>query len=132
MIAKNPPLPLTYRAEVLQQVMSDIRAGECCSLIGIDSIGKSNLGRFLQRYDVQYAYWHDNLSWIILIDAHSLVLSEEKAEYTLIALMVQRLILQAQQRHLTDEFLTWAATLDAQLAETSSIAVALHSLEELC
>ncbi len=41
MITKNLPLPLTYRAEVLTQVMADIQAGECCSLIGIDSIGKS-------------------------------------------------------------------------------------------
>jgi len=132
MITKNLPLPLTYRAEVLTQVMADIQAGECCSLIGIDSIGKSNLGRFLQRHDVQYAYWHDHLSWIILVDAHSLVLSEEKAEYSLAELMIQRLIAEAGHRQLADEFLTWTILLKERLAETSSITVALHVLEDLC
>jgi DNA-binding winged helix-turn-helix (wHTH) protein len=132
MSTKNPPLPLTYRAEVLQQVMSDIQAGECCSLIGIDSIGKSNLGRFLQRHDVQHVYWHNQLSWIILIDAHSLVLSEEKAEYSLIELMIQRLIAEAGQRQLADEFLAWSDALNGRLIGTSNIAVALHVLEDLC
>jgi DNA-binding winged helix-turn-helix (wHTH) protein len=132
MTIKNPPLPLTYRAEVLKQVMADLQAGECCSLIGIDSIGKSNLGRFLQRHDVQYAYWHNHLSWIILIDAHSLVLSEEKAEYSLVELMIQRLIAEAGHRRRADEFLAWTITLQERLAETSNIAIALHILEDLC
>lgn len=132
MVTKNPPLPLTYRAEVLTQVMADVRAGECCSLIGIDSVGKSNLGRFLQRHDVQHTYWHDDLSWIILIDAHSLVLTDERAEYSLVELMIQRLVTEATQRNFSDEFLAMAHTLIERLAESSSIAVALHALEDLC
>ncbi len=132
MTTKNPLLPLTYRAEVLKQVMADLQAGECCSLIGIDSIGKSNLGRFLQRPDVQHAYWGSHLSWIILIDAHSLVLSEERAEYSLVALLIQRLIAEANQRLRADELQAWTSTLRERLAETSTIAPALHILEDLC
>src|SRR5258708_7349835 len=93
----NQPLPLSFRADLLKRLLADLRAGECCSLVGISGTGKSNVARFLQRHDVQKAYWNNDHSWVILIDSHNLVFNEEqKAEYTVTEMMVHRLIEEAE------------------------------------
>lgn len=46
-------LPTDFRAETVNTLMQHILAGDSCMLIGIGSVGKSNLMRFLQRKDVQ-------------------------------------------------------------------------------
>ena len=43
------PLPLYSRASEVDQVMSSIQSGESCLVIGIGSVGKSNLIRFIQQ-----------------------------------------------------------------------------------
>ena len=49
-------LPLSYRRNLMSAVMDCIKGGECCSLIGVASVGKSNLLRFLMRPDVREYY----------------------------------------------------------------------------
>ncbi len=49
-------LPLTFRRELAQQVLDLVAAGESCALVGIGSVGKSNLLRFLARDDVREHY----------------------------------------------------------------------------
>ena len=52
-------LPITFRASEVEQIMAVLRAGESCTVVGIGSVGKSNLLRFLQREDVRQAYLGD-------------------------------------------------------------------------
>lgn len=77
--------PLSYRSELLEKVIVHLLAGECCSLIGIASVGKSNLARFLQRRDVQLHYWDKKPVWILLIDTQSLVFDEGRADYAVLS-----------------------------------------------
>src|SRR5947208_4108679 len=105
MAERHPPLPLSFRANLLKRVLADLRVGECCSLIGSSGTGKSNVARFLQRQDVQKAYWNDDRSWIILIDSHSLIfVNEQKAEYALTEMMIHRLKEEAESRKFSPEF----------------------------
>src|SRR6266702_1092370 len=129
----NQPLPLSFRADLLKRVSADLRAGECCSLVGTSGTGKSNVARFLQRHDVQKAYWSDDRSWIILIDSHSLVFDEgQKVEYTLTEMMIQRLIEEAKGRDFSPEFLTLANESYNQLLANSSFPSAMRTLQEIC
>src|SRR5437763_5374850 len=98
-------LPLSYRSELLKKVITSLRAGECCSLIGTSGVGKSNLARFLYRLDVQRHYWGDDLVWILLIDLQSLVLDDEKADYAVLELIVYYLLEEAERRDSPAEFL---------------------------
>lgn len=128
----NPPLPLSYRAELVKRIVSDFQAGECCSLIGTSGTGKSNLARFLQRHEVQNTYLNNDLAWVILIDSHSLVFGEQKAEYVVTELMVHRLIEEAQSRSFSHEFLTWANEVYNRLIEHASTHLAQRTLQDLC
>jgi DNA-binding winged helix-turn-helix (wHTH) protein len=49
-------LPRTFRASEVSQVLAALDCGESCTVLGIGSVGKSNLLRFLQREDVHQAY----------------------------------------------------------------------------
>jgi DNA-binding winged helix-turn-helix (wHTH) protein len=49
-------LPLTFQAESVQSIMRCVAAGDSCAVIGIGSVGKSNLLRFLLRDDVRQTY----------------------------------------------------------------------------
>lgn len=129
----NQSLPLSFHADLLKRLLADLRTGECCSLVGISGTGKSNVARFLQRHDVQKAYWNDDHSWVIVIDSHSLIFNEEqKAEYTVTEMMIQRLIEQMESRHFSSEFLTWANESYERLLANSSFPSAMRTLQDIC
>jgi hypothetical protein len=44
--------PLTYRAEIIAPLLASLAAGECCSVVGTNGVGKSNLVQHLLRPDV--------------------------------------------------------------------------------
>lgn len=48
--------PIDFRKDEVSYVMQRWRAGESCSLIGVGSVGKSNLLRHLSDFDVQKTY----------------------------------------------------------------------------
>ncbi len=48
--------PLDFRREEVRYVTDRWRAADCCSLVGVGSVGKSNLLLHLGSYDVQKAY----------------------------------------------------------------------------
>ena len=105
----NPPLPLSFRSDLLKHVLANLQSGECCSLVGISGTGKSNVARFLQRRDVQQAYWNDDRIWVISIDSQGLIFNEErKVEYIVTEMMTNRLIEEAESRKISSVFLTWA------------------------
>src|SRR5262245_38447237 len=43
---------VTYRAEIIGPLLSSVAAGECCSVVGMSGIGKSNLLQQMLRPDV--------------------------------------------------------------------------------
>ena len=51
------PIPVSFRAEIVQQVVRLLRSGESCALIGVGSSGKSNIARHLARADVRQEYF---------------------------------------------------------------------------
>src|SRR5690349_11492277 len=126
------PLPLTYRAELLECLMPMLQAGECCSLVGLSGGGKSNLVHFLLRPDVLANYWDADRTWLVLIDTHGLVLGEQSDEFALSELIIHRLILEAEARGLAADVLDWASELHARLCAQPSAQLAQRSLERIC
>jgi hypothetical protein len=49
----DTPMPPTYQSDDCRFVFRSVQAGESCSLVGIGSVGKSNLLQHLTRADVQ-------------------------------------------------------------------------------
>jgi DNA-binding winged helix-turn-helix (wHTH) protein len=129
---RDMQLPLSFRADLLGQIMPALRAGECCSLVGASGVGKSNLVRFLQRPDVQSAYWGDESTWVVLIDTNSLVFDERPDEYIVAELMIYRLIREAERRNMPAEFIADLDTKYVQVVERPSAQLALRYLERVC
>src|SRR6266700_4165946 len=101
----NPPLPLSFRSDLLKHVLANLQSGECCSLVGISGTGKSNVARFLQRRDVQQAYWNADRIWVISIDSQGLIFNEEqKVEYIVTEMMINRLIEEAESHKIYSVF----------------------------
>lgn len=125
-------LPLSYRTELFDQIMPALKAGECCSLVGISGSGKSNLVQFLRRDDVQLKYWGSSSVWVVLVDTHTLAFGEQPPEYVVAELMIHRLIMEAERRALQSDVLQWADELHLRLANQPSGHLALRYLERLC
>jgi hypothetical protein len=84
-------LPLSYRKNLVSAIMECIRAGESCSLIGVASVGKSNLFRFLIRPDVRQHYLGE--SWerflFVFVDYNMLA---EASEWGVFELFLHRIL----------------------------------------
>jgi len=69
------PLPLTFRAELIELIATSISAGESCALVGVGSSGKSNIVRFLRdRADAREHYFGEaarRLLWL-MVDCNAL------------------------------------------------------------
>jgi len=104
-LSRDTPLHLSYRREVVQEIMNCILAGDSCALVGVASIGKSNLFRFLLRSDVQQEYLGDHADRFILlyIDGNSMV---EMSEYGVYELLLHRMLQQIEALAGHDELLT--------------------------
>jgi hypothetical protein len=78
------PLPLTFRAEIIEPLVVSIRAGESCALVGVGSSGKSNIVRFLhERADARQHYFGAEarrLLWL-MVDCNALDSYEEHSLY---------------------------------------------------
>src|SRR3712207_9108115 len=61
------PIPVTFRAEILQQIVRLLRSGESCALVGVGSSGKSNIARHLARPDVRTEYFGDEAAATLVI-----------------------------------------------------------------
>jgi DNA-binding winged helix-turn-helix (wHTH) protein len=89
---KTKPLPMTFRASEVNQILGTLEAGESCAVVGIGSVGKSNLLRFLQREYVRRAKlgqeWDRYL--FVYIDANKLL---EQSFWGLSELMLHQLLI---------------------------------------
>lgn len=125
-------LPLSFRAELLSRVMPLLQAGECCSLIGISGVGKSNLVHFFQRPDVQAHYWNSDQIWVLSIDTHGMVFDDHPVAYVITELMIHRLITEAERQLVPPELVTWASDLHTHLIAQPGAHLAFRYLERIC
>lgn len=82
-------MPLTFRREIVKHVMAAIAAGESCALVGVGSVGKSNLMRFLAEPEVRKHYLGDGAERFLFlyIDGNALL---ETSEWGVYELMLHR------------------------------------------
>ena len=68
-------LPLEFRTNSVSAIMKHIKAGDSCSIVGIGSVGKTNLLRFLMRDDVKRFYLGEETDSIIIsyVDCNKLL-----------------------------------------------------------
>lgn len=88
----NLELPLTFRAEVVTPLLHYLAAGDSCAVVGIGSVGKSNLLRFLLREAVQRHYLNE--AWasylFIYVDINKILKANR---WGLFELMLHQLLL---------------------------------------
>ncbi|MFM7171961.1 MAG: hypothetical protein ACKO4U_02865, partial [Caldilinea sp.] len=82
----GPEHPLTYRQEIAEPIFQLIRSGESMAVVGLASMGKSRLLRFLLRPDVQAHYLGDDSpsTWLVLVDGNRLATVSEWGLYELL------------------------------------------------
>lgn len=126
-------LRLSFRQELLSQVAATLRSGECCSLVGVSGVGKSNFVQFLRRADVQAHYLNEHPSWLVLIDTHGLVFDKQASEEFVVAeLIIHRLIRHAEQSGLAADTLAELERLHVSLITQPSALLAMRYLERIC
>lgn len=66
--------PVTYRAEIIAPLLTSLAAGECCSVVGINGVGKSNLVQHMQRPEVLRHYLGEQAQSLqfVILDANLL------------------------------------------------------------
>ncbi|GAB4195781.1 MAG: hypothetical protein OHK0022_12780 [Roseiflexaceae bacterium] len=126
------PLPLSFRADLLGRLLPSLRAGESCALVGVSGVGKSNLARFLQRSDVQAHYWGNARVWLVAVDTNGLVFDDLLPEYSLVELIIHRLIRAAEQHGLDNALVAEIDALHARLVAQPSLQLAVRYLERIC
>jgi DNA-binding winged helix-turn-helix (wHTH) protein len=83
--------PVSFRQEIVAPIMQCVKSGECCAIVGVGSVGKSNLLRHLARGDVCQHYLGDEAARVLFlhVDANALV---EESVWGYYELMLHRLI----------------------------------------
>lgn len=122
--------PPIFRAQVLEPVMSTLRAGECCSIVGAGGVGKSNLARMLASADVQQHYWGAEPAWIVLIDSNAIT-SALHDGFGLLELVIHCLIREAERRCLDAEFVAGLDQLHSRLVGQPNALLALRYTERI-
>ena len=94
-------LPPTYRANVVKPVMRHLAAGDSSSIVGIGSVGKSNLLRFFRREDVRREYLGD--AWtsylFVYVDINKIL---KQSRWGLLELMLHQLLTELTNRGTED------------------------------
>lgn len=67
--------PVTYRAELVQPLLTEVASGACCSVVGMSGVGKTNLLQHLVRSDVHQHHLGSRAERlrVTLLDANMLV-----------------------------------------------------------
>lgn len=126
--AKRLDLPLTFRQEKVDSILSLVTAGESCTLVGIGSVGKSNLLRFLQREDVIHAkLGQESADYLfVYIDANKLL---KRSLWGLAELMLHQLVISLTERSIGKQDLNRIDSLYQRATERSTRHLALRYLD---
>jgi DNA-binding winged helix-turn-helix (wHTH) protein len=123
------PLSLGFRATLLERLAPTLAAGECCSIVGVAGVGKTNLARHLQRADVQLHYWGNTPPWIVLIDTHALAEPERPDDAGLLELVIHRLIRAAEEQGVSAPLVAELDRIHAGLAAQPTALLGFRYLE---
>ncbi len=99
------PLPITFRYHLVATLMRLMQAGESAAVVGMASIGKSNLVRCLQQADIQEAHLGPDKREIlvVLVDSNDL---SAITEWNFLELLLYRLSFHGQSANLPAEIVT--------------------------
>jgi hypothetical protein len=88
-------LPVGFRQEIAAPIMQRIKGGECCAVVGVGSVGKSNLLHHLAQAGVRQHYLGADAerTLFLKIDANAMV---EESVWGYYELMLHRLIQTAE------------------------------------
>src|SRR3972149_3136112 len=121
-------LPLSFRATEVDKIISILQAGDSCSLVGIGSVGKSNLLRFLQQEDVRRTKlgkeWNKYL--FVYIDANELL---QQSDWGLYELMLHQLLAVLSRKKINSEIFQAVDNLYSLATESSTQHLALRYLD---
>jgi DNA-binding winged helix-turn-helix (wHTH) protein len=125
---KRVQLPLSFREEAVTSILDCLTAGESCAVVGIGSVGKSNLLRFLQREDVLADRLGEECSSFLLvyIDANKLL---KRSLWGLTELMLHQLMASLTDRGVDKKALRRLEGLYDQAVEPTTKHLALRYLD---
>ncbi|GAB4438565.1 MAG: hypothetical protein OHK0015_32360 [Chloroflexi bacterium OHK40] len=119
------------RAAMVAPLIARLRAGECCSVIGVGGMGKSNFARYLQLDEVRTTHLGDAF-WVVLIDSNALVIDGHPAEFALLELIVHRLIREAERRAMPATFVQELDRFHSGMLAHGGQVLAVRYLERIC
>lgn len=124
----EPDQPLTFRATEVKAIMDCLRAGDSCSVVGIGSVGKSNLLRFLQREDVGRHYLgQESAAYLfVYLDLNKLL---KPSRWGLFELMLHQLLLALTERSADETALKRIDELHQRATESHTRYLALRYLD---
>lgn len=127
-VRKDNELPLNFRAEVVSTILHILAAGDSCSVVGIGSVGKSNLMRFLQREDIRRAYLGNQWkTWLfVYVDVNKLL---KQSLWGLLELMLHQLLIELTNRKADKETLQTLDDLHRRTAAPETRYLALRYLD---
>jgi DNA-binding winged helix-turn-helix (wHTH) protein len=121
-------IPITFRASEVGQAMAVLRAGDSCAIVGIGSVGKSNLLRFLQREDVRQAYLGDEWAayLFVYVDVNKML---RRTSWGLWELMLHQLLIELTSLGVDDDILEAVDGLHRRATERETRYLALRFLD---
>lgn len=124
----NQDLPLTFRSDIVDQVMQAVSAGESCAIVGIGSVGKSNLLRFLRREDVRQTYLgeHRPEFLFVYVDINKIL---KLSRWGLFELMLHQLLIELTDRATDQTILTTLDDLHQRATQPQTRYLALRHLD---
>lgn len=127
---KPGPLPITYRTTEVDRIMRALAAGESGVVLGIGSVGKSNLLRFLAREDVREAKLgdHHNNYLFAYIDTNKML---EFSVWGLAELMLHQLLISLTNKDVDDEMLRAVDRLYQRATDPQTRYLALRYLDRV-
>lgn len=119
---------VTFRSAEVGHIMQAVRAGESCTVVGIGSVGKSNLLRFLEREDVRRTYLGDEWETFVLVyvDANRML---QHSRWGLSELMLHQLFAVMAGRDVDPEILAQIEQLHQKAIEATPRLLALRYLD---
>jgi DNA-binding winged helix-turn-helix (wHTH) protein len=110
------PLPVTFRYHLVENLIQLIKAGESAAVIGVASVGKSNLVRCLQQEDIQELHLGAEKDEIlmVLIDSNDLT---SVTEWNFLELLMYRLTAHCQNANLPTEVVSRLETWHEKLLQ---------------
>lgn len=123
----GPEHPLTYRQEIAEPIFQLIRSGESMAVVGLASMGKSRLLRFLLRPDVRAHYLGDDspATWLVLVDGNRLAAVSEWGLYELLLTA----LLEAASGQLEAEVVDWLGGLRREVILSENALLARRYVE---